>query len=232
MKSIERKTRSRTMWLMLAMLGGLALALPSRAHAQVGTVMAVPLSDYGWMAAQNAQIGNNVNFIALKQGAFGRWNENVAIVGVTQRNGAPASKVRLKKSSLGLIQQTNTNLVFINQVAVGHGNSNIADVTVDQKNTATSAPRTGKYFFCPLESVGPILQYNTNVVIITQVAVGRGNTNLALVGVTQGNQVKVPTSHAGGIVQSNTNVAVITQTAVGSDNSNVAVLNVKQQNRA
>jgi hypothetical protein len=224
--------------LTLSLLGALALAAPAHAQfgqQQIGTPVAVPLRSLGSVIAANVVRQRNVNFIALSNLAYGDWNNQIAIVGVTQGNvfnQQPAKTMFLPTSLVGWVKQVNLNRIEVNQVAVGNGNAQVAEVGVAQSNYAGVPESSMKYFFCPSGALGPLFQLNSNVVIITQVAVGDGNAQVALVGVAQQNasQVQIPAQFKNDLVQINTNVTVITQVATGNGNQQVATVNVGQQN--
>jgi len=228
---------------LLSLLGALALATP--AHAQfggfqqqpIGGTVGVPLWSLGQIYSMNALRQRNVNIVAIQGIASGNWNNLVAVVGVTQRNSSgqyvPAQSMYAPMAAVPQLRQINLNRVEINQVSVGNGNTQIAEVSVDQSNQAAYAPKGSlNCFFVPLAALGPMLQLNANLVIITQVAIGNGNNQVALVGVSQQNasQVKVPAQYANPLVQINANVTVITQVATGDGNNQVAIVNVGQQN--
>jgi len=227
---------------LFSLLGALALAAP--AHAQfgqqqqpLGTPIAVPLRSLGSVVAANALRQRNVNFIALSNLAYGDFNSQIAIIGVTQRNNlfqqTPAQTMYLPTSIVPWVKQVNLNRVEVNQVAVGTGNTQVAEVAVDQSNVASAPESSMRYLFCPADQLGTLFQLNANIVVITQVAVGDGNAQVALVGVSQQNagQLKVPGGAAASkLVQINTNLTIITQVATGSGNTQVATVNVGQQN--
>lgn len=237
MKSIARA--ARPMGLALSLLGALALAAP--AHAQfgqqqqpLGTPIAIPLNSLGSFVAANAVRQRNVNIVAIGSTAVGAFNNQIAIVGVTQGNffnRQPAKTVYMPSAIVPWAKQVNINRIEVTQAAVGNGNTQVAEVAVEQTNAAY-LPSTTRCFFAPLGAVGPLLQLNLNLAIVTQVAIGDGNTQVALVGVSQQNaaNVQVPTQYAGGLVQLNKNVTVITQVATGSGNTQVATVNVGQSN--
>jgi hypothetical protein len=223
----------------LSILGALALAAP--AHAQfgaqqqpMGTPIAIPLQSLGSFVAANAVRQRNVNIVAIGSTAVGAYNNQIAVVGVTQGNffnRTPAKTMYMPASIVPWVKQVNINKVEVNQIVVGSGNTQVAEVGVAQSNAAY-LPSTTRCFFAPLGAVGPLLQLNLNLAIVTQVAVGDGNLQVALVGVSQQNSagVQVPTQYAGGLVQLNKNVSVITQVATGSGNTQVATVNVGQSN--
>jgi len=237
MKFFARATRP--MGLALSLLGALTLAAP--AHAQfgaqqqpMGTPIAIPLQGLGSFVAANAVRQRNVNIVAIGSTAVGAYNSQIAIVGVTQGNflnRTPATTCYVPTSILGFVKQVNINRVEVNQTAVGSGNAQVAQVDVAQSNAAY-LPSTTHCFFAPLGAVGPLLQLNLNCTIVTQVAIGDGNTQVALVGVSQQNsgQVQVPGQYTNSLVQLNKNVNVITQVSVGSGNTQVATVNVGQSN--
>jgi hypothetical protein len=199
---------------------------------QLGTVLAVPMTDLGTVFSQNIIHQNNVQFLALGQKAAGLFNTQVAIVSVKQFNGAPAKHLWLPKKSIPWIEQTNSNTTIVEQEAYGVGNSQVAQVEVAQANYA-SVKAGSRYFLCPAWAAGQIQQSNTNVTYINQFAAGEGNTQLALVGVAQENAktMKVPAGALPVMVQVNTNVTVINQVAVGNGNTQVAQVSVGQNNR-
>jgi predicted amino acid-binding ACT domain protein len=227
------------MGIALSLLGALALAAP--AHAQfgaqqqpMGTPIAIPLRSLGSFVAANAVRQRNVNIVAIGSTAVGAFNNQIAVVGVTQGNffnRQPAQTMYVPTSILGFVKQVNINRVEVNQTAVGGANTQVAEVAVDQSNAAF-LPSTTRCFFAPAGAVGPLLQLNLNLAVVTQVAIGDGNTQVALVGVSQQNAsgVQVPTQYAGGLVQLNKNVSVITQVATGTGNTQVATVNVGQSN--
>jgi len=243
MKSMKG-TACRRLAGVLSLLGALALATPAHAQfggfggfgqQQLGTPVAVPLNALGSVIATNVVRQRNINFIALSNLAYGNHNNQIAIVGVTQGNffnQQPAHSMYLPTGLVNWTKQVNLNRVEVNQAAIGNGNSQVALVDIAQTNVASAPESSMKYLFCPASHVGTLFQLNANLVIITQVAVGDGNQQVALVGVAQQNasQLHVPTSVANSLVQINTNVTVITQVATGNGNSQVATVNVGQQN--
>src|SRR3712207_4595593 len=97
MKSIASKARPRTTWLAVLTLCGMALTTSAHAQfsgvQQVGTPLGIPMNALGQFYAQNLIRGNNVNFLTVTQTAVGPMNSQIAVVGVTQRNRAPARMV-------------------------------------------------------------------------------------------------------------------------------------------
>jgi hypothetical protein len=229
---------------LLSILGALALATP--AHAQFGGqqqqpyggTVGVPLWSLGQVLSLNLVRQRNVNVVAIQGLSSGNYNSMVAVVGVTQRNSfgqySPAKSLFVPASAVSQVRQINLNRVEINQVAVGNGNTQVAEVSVDQSNQAAFAPKGSlRTFFVPMSALGQVIQLNANLVFITQVAIGDGNTQVALVGVSQQNasQVKIPVQHQSSILQLNMNITVINQVAVGDGNTQVAVVNVDQSNQ-
>lgn len=215
------------------------MALTSSAYAQspfspaqqvdLGMTMGVPLSAFGQMAAINSIKQKNLTFIALAQSASGAYNSNVAIVGVKNRNGTRTTECWVPTWALPAIKQINKTAISVEQQAAGLGNTNFAQIDVQNANFAT-VPAGTKFMFCPSWAVGSVLQVNTNVVVITQVAVGVDNKNVALVGITNSNKVKVPTAAAGDVKQINNNVVAINQSAVGVGNTNFAEVTIDNRN--
>jgi hypothetical protein len=230
---------------LLSLLGALALATP--AHAQwwgggqqqpYGGTVGIPLWSLGQVYGMNLSRQKNINIVGIQGLSLGNWNSMVAVVGVTQRNSAggysPAQSMYVPTSAVPQVRQINLNRVHINQTAIGNGNTQIAEVSVDQSNQAAYAPKGSlSTFFVPTYALGEVLQVNANLVFINQVAIGNGNTQVALVGVSQQNssQVKIPIKHKSSILQLNANITVINQVAVGDGNTQVAVVNVSQSNQ-
>jgi hypothetical protein len=81
----------------------------------------------------------------------------------------------------------NFNVVRVSQTAIGDGNSQTAVVQVGQENGGSSP--LGTPMFLPAHQLGAYkalnLHLNINVVAITQVAIGNGNSQMALVLVGQ-----------------------------------------------
>jgi hypothetical protein len=237
MRPIASTARSRALGLWLTLVCGLAIAAPADAQwwgqqGQVGNTVAVPGYAIRDIWVYNVLKQRNVNVLKVTQGTVGNWNTQVIILGVNQRNrfggSSPSNYIAMPRSVIPVARQLNINKTFVEQTSIGNGNTQVVDVQVSQENSA--APATGRYFLCPTRSLDALFQLNFNLTIITQIAIGNGNTQVALVGVTQGNQVKVPKAHANGLVQINSNVSVVTQVAVGDGNEQVTVLNVYQNN--
>jgi predicted amino acid-binding ACT domain protein len=249
------------MWLALSTLGGMTLTTPASAQfpfppgfpfpssgtaaptaqQSVGTVLTVPLSDFGMIVAQNVIRQNNVNLLQVSQTAVGDGNTQVATVSIRQRNSwdwtswTPAKTCYLPAKSLGWISQVNKDSTIIEQNAFGFGNTQVAQVEVDQQNNATVSPGS-RFMLCPLWGVPAIQalnQKNINVVKVSQLAVGDNNSQVALLSVDQQNaaNLKVPASLTGPLVQLNLNLNIITQVAVGNNNTQVATVNVGQGNQ-
>jgi hypothetical protein len=228
----------------LAAAVGLALTLtPGKAHAQfgnggakpLGAVLGVPVRALGDIIAANA-LQANVNVLHVSQAAFGGFNNQIATVAINQRNNGlsapsgPAVLCKIPKIWLPAVTQINNNTTIVEQVAVGNGNTQVATVAVAQSNQAAKPGST--YLLVPTSLLGPLVQLNNNITIITQIAVGDGNTQVAVVNVDQSNggNLNVPAGAVNPLVQINNNVTVITQVAVGSGNTQVATVNVGQSN--
>jgi len=206
----------------------------------VGTVLTVPLWDFGTIAAQNAIHGKNVNLLQLSQAAVGDMNSQVATISIRQHNDnnlsswAPATTCYLPTWSLSWVQQANKDSTIIEQGVVGFGNTQVAQVQVDQANQTTVTPGT-KFMMCPLSAVPAIQalnQKNVNVVHISQLAVGDNNSQVALLAVSQQNasNLQVPAQVVSPLVQLNLNLNIITQVAVGNGSTQVATVDVGQSN--
>lgn len=205
-----------------------------------GTILTVPLSDFGQVVAQNAIRQNNVNLLHVTAVAVGDMNTQVATVSIRQHNNAdwtkwdPAKICYLPVGSLNWVKQANKNSAIIEQGVVGFGNTQVAQVEVDQDNDAKIKPKT-RFMMAPMAAVPSILalnQKNVNVVHISQLAIGDQNSQVALLAVDQQNagDVKVPSNSAGALVQLNLNLTIINQVAVGNGNTQVAQVSVGQQN--
>jgi hypothetical protein len=228
----------------LAAAFGLALSLtPGKAHAQfgnpgpkpLGAVLGVPVRALGDIFLANA-FQNNVNVLHVSQAAFGGFNNQIATVAISQRNtglpntGGPTLMAKIPKIWLPAIKQINANTTIVEQVAVGNNNTQIATVEVGQSNQMVKPGSS--YMLVPGQFVGPLVQLNANVTVITQIAVGDGNTQVAVVNVDQSNggNVKIPQGAVNPLIQINANLTVITQVAVGNNNTQVATVNVGQSN--
>jgi hypothetical protein len=222
---------------------GLALSLTPKAHAQfgnpgakpLGAVLGVPVRALGDIIAANA-FQNNVNILHVSQAAFGGFNNQIATIGISQRNTgltnrpAPTLLAKIPKIWLPAVKQINNNQTIVEQVAVGNGNTQVATVEVAQSNQAVKPGST--YMLVPGQFLGPLVQLNNNITIVTQIAVGDGNTQVALVNVDQSNggNVNVPPAAVNPLVQINNNITILTQVAVGNGNTQVAQVNVGQSN--
>ncbi len=218
-------------------------ATPPAAQNQkpLGTVLTVPLPDFGTIVAQNVIHQNNVSLLHVSQAAIGDMNTQVATVAINHQNGwgpyassSPATTCYLPAGSLSWIKQANVDSTIIEQAAIGFGNQQIAQVQVNQANTGTAAPGS-KYMLCPLAGVSGIQalnQKNVNVVHISQLAIGDNNSQVALLSVNQQNaqNLQVPGSLTGPLVQLNLNLSIISQVAIGNGNTQVATVNVGQSN--
>lgn len=224
----------------LAVAGTIAPASAQLPERKVGTVLGLPLKDFGTFIAGNVIRGNNVNFLHLSQLAAGNFNSQIVTVGVTQRNtGEPATTVYIPTYGTGKVpqvyKQINVNDTLIEQTAVGFGNTQVAQVEVNQQNTATYVPGATRFLLVPSEGVDELQavneQTNINQLHLQQTAIGDANTQVALVGVNQANaaNLQIPGEALVNAI-TNINTNVIVQTAVGNGNTQVATVNVNQQN--
>ena len=69
----------------------------------------------------------------------------------------------------------------INQLAVGDYNSQVALLSVNQENT--------NKLQVPGTLVGPLVQLNLNLTVVTQTAIGNGNQQVAIIDVGQDNNL-------------------------------------------
>jgi hypothetical protein len=192
MNLIERTARSRSMWLMLSMLAGLALAQP--AHAQYGgqqgvrgPMWACRTSQFGGIVTSNALKGHRV-----KTHMFSPFL-GVFLFSMQEKNGAPSKKCYVPTYMVAPVVQINNSV----QVGVAIGGN------VELYNTQTNvytAPTTW-YFCAPSWAAGPIVQQNNSV----QKAFALGGNV-----VMQSDQVNVaaPASAGQPIVQMNNSVQV------------------------
>jgi len=205
-----------------------------------GTILTVPMKDYGTIVAQNAIRQKNVNLLHLSQVAVGDMNSQVATISIRQKNNQdrklwePSKTCYLPQSSLDWIKQVNKNTAIIEQGAVGWGNQQVAQVEVVQDNDYKVKKGT-KFMMAPgwaVPGIQALNQKNVNVVHISQLAIGDENQQVAMVAVDQKNaaNLKVPASSTGALVQLNLNLNIITQVAVGNNNQQVAQVSVGQEN--
>jgi hypothetical protein len=205
-----------------------------------GTVLTVPLSDFGQVVAQNAIRQKNVNLLHVTAAAVGDMNTQVATISIRQHNGAdwtkwePSKVCYLPTKTLAWVKQANKNTAIIEQGVVGFGNTQATQVEVSQDNNVEVKPGT-KFWMAPMWAVPGIQalnQQNVNIVHISQLAVGDGNSQVALLSVDQQNagKLKVPGNSTGALIQLNLNLNVITQVAVGNGNTQVAQVSVGQSN--
>jgi len=215
-------------------------AATNQSPQPLGTVLTVPLWDFGTIAAQNIIHGSNVNLLQVSQAAVGDMNTQVATISIRQHNSqdwnswVPATTCYLPVSSLNWVKQANVSSTIVQQGVVGFGNQQVAQVQVQQANYAMVTPGT-KFMMCPL-SVAPAIQAlnqkNINVVHVSQLAIGNNNSQVALLAVDQQNadNLQVPAQAVTPLVQLNMNLNIITQVAVGNGNTQVATVDVGQSN--
>jgi hypothetical protein len=240
MKTLSLRSLSVLALSLAAVMTTPASAQQPLAERQVGTVLGLPLRDFGPFLAANLIRGNNVNFLHLSQVAVGDFNSQIVSVGVTQRNsGLPAKTLYIPTGGAGQVpaiyKQINANDTIIEQTAIGTGNTQVAQVEVNQSNTATYVPGLTRFMLVPASGVPALRsvneQANINQVHIQQTAVGDANTQVALVAVAQANasNLQVPGEALVSAI-ANLNTNVIIQTAVGDGNTQVATVSVNQQN--
>ncbi len=253
-------SRTRVMPLALSILCGVTLATSTRAQAPVftfpsdasgtasddqqqsaGTLLTVPMADYGTIVAQNAIKQNNVNLLQLTQVAVGDVNTQVATISIRQKDHKnkkkwkPAKVCYLPVRSLEWIRQANKNTAILKQAVYGSGNQQVAQVEIYQDNEAKVKKGT-RFMMAPKWAADSILalnQKNVNLVHTTQLVAGNDNSQVAVITVDQKNagKVKVPGTAAGAMLQLNLNLTIINQVAVGDGNTQVATVNVGQENR-
>jgi hypothetical protein len=216
-------------------------AATDQSPKQVGTVLTVPLKDYGTIVAQNALRQKNVSLLQVSQTAVGDMNSQVATISIRQHNSQkpknwePAKQCYLPTWSLDWVKQANKDSTIIEQAAVGYGNQQVAQVEVDQANQAQVKPNS-RFVLCPLwgvPAVQSLNQQNVNVVHVSQLALGDDNSQVALLSVNQSNNkhaLQVPANLAAPLVQLNMNLTIINQVAVGNGNTQVATVDVGQDN--
>lgn len=231
--------------MMLAPSADAQFPLPGGSQDQspqsVGTVLTVPLWDFGTIAAQNAIHQKNVSLLQVSQTAVGDLNSQIATVSIRQRNRQdptqwdPATTCWLPVHSLNWVTQANKDSTIIEQNVVGFGNQQVAQVEVSQANDAVAAPGT-HFVLAPLWGVPAIQalnQKNVNVVHVAQLAMGDNNSQVALLSVDQQNAahtLQVPAGLTVPLLQLNLNLNIITQVAVGNGNTQVATVDVGQSN--
>jgi hypothetical protein len=202
----------------------------------VGTVLTVPLSDFGPIIAQNGMRQNQVDLLQVTQMVLGDTNTQAATISIREKHNKHAAKICwLPAWSLGWVQQANKNKTIVEQTAIGSGNTQVAQVEVQQNNDG-EVPKGSRFVMCPLWAVGAIQalnQANINVVNVAQLAVGDNNSQVALLSVDQesASHLQVPVGAAGPLVQLNINLTIINQVAIGNNNTQVATVNVGQANQ-
>jgi hypothetical protein len=239
MKANACKIGTRAASLALSLMCGMALTTSARAQGfqppsspftpaqQVGAVLSMPVAAFGSFVRENVLRQKNVNFLNFSQTAIGDGNFGLITASVRQWNGAPTSTVFIPGVWLSSIKQINKNQITVDQFVQGSFNTQVAQVDVQQGNKAV--PLGTHFCMIPAKDLGIVLQVNKNVTSISQVAVGDGNQQLALVGVSQNNQMLVPTSSLA-TIQINTNITIINQVAVGNGNLQLAQVSVGQAN--
>jgi len=201
----------------------------------VGTVLTVPLKDFGQIVAQNVIRQKNVNLLQVSQTAVGDLNTQVATISIRQKNDlTPASVCYLPKSSLDWVKQANKNTTIVEQGAIGFGNTQVAQVQVSQDNSL-KVPKGTKFMLCPwwaAPTIQSLNQKNVNIVHVSQLAVGDNNSQVALLSVDQSNaaSLNVPSGAINPLIQLNLNLSIVTQVAVGNGNTQVATVDVGQSN--
>src|SRR3954447_24640718 len=106
MHRIARSARAWVLPLVVSILSGVTLSTSTRAQSpgfsspsappgaesqdqdqqSAGTLLTVPMADYGTIVAQNATKQKNVNLLQLTQAAVGDVNTQVATVSIRQKN--------------------------------------------------------------------------------------------------------------------------------------------------
>lgn len=201
----------------------------------VGTVLTVPLKDFGQIVAQNVIRQKNVNLLQVSQTAIGDMNTQVATISIRQKNDlSPSSVCYLPVASLNWVKQANKNTTIVEQGAIGFGNTQVAQVQVSQDNSL-KVPKGTKFMMCPLwaaPTIQSLNQKNINVVHVSQLAIGDNNSQVALLSVDQSNSanLNVPTGAINPLVQLNLNLSIVTQVAIGNGNTQVATVDVGQSN--
>jgi len=209
MKPFERSARLQTMWLMLSMLGALALAQPAQAQwgsqGVRGPMWACQTSQFGAIVTSNALKGQRV-----KSHHFNPFL-GVFLFSTQEKNSAPSKKCFVPKQMVAPILQINNNV----QVGVAVGGDVIL---INEQSNVYVAPQTW-YLACPSWAAGPIIQKNNNV----QKAFSLGGTVILQSDQTN---IAVSSSAAQPVVQINNNVQV--GVAIGGD----VILSNKQTNIA
>jgi predicted amino acid-binding ACT domain protein len=140
--------------------------------------------------------------------------------------------------------QNNINVLHVSQAAIGNFNTQIATIGISQKNQAGGGG--GGLLRCKLPKawLPAIKQVNDNTIIVDQVAVGDGNTQVATVDVSQSNQSYIPgktrffavprpwLGTLGSLNQTNFNEVHVSQLAIGNFNTQIALVSVDQSNSA
>lgn len=260
MSSNAYRGRTRSNWMAAGMVCGLVLALTAAAQAQeraVGTVVGVPLSQYGGFVARNAFPGlgpnflpipgNNTNFLHTSQFIAGSFNTAVVTAGVVQRNNSqPADRVYFPAPGAtpgqaqvpAIYRDLNFSDIYTDQTVIGSGNTAVIAVDVQQQNSGSYVPGSTRFMKLPIGVLEPTRGANSGVNInqihTQQTIIGNNNQAVAVVGVSQENasglKVQGPTRDVLAASDININVIVTNQVLIGDGNTAVATVNVAQQN--
>jgi hypothetical protein len=244
MKSLGTTARSRAKWMGLAAVCAMVATLAPAAHAQggakLGAVLGVPVPSLGSIIAANA-IKNNVSVLHISQNAFGGQNSQIATIDIRQRDRAGSSSsadpvsCKIPWIWLPQIQGINLNRLVVNESSVGNNDTQVADVQVAQSNLRYWPDN--RYLLVPDNLVGRLLQLNSHLGLITQVAVGDGNAQVAVLQVEVlkmnvlrqvrgGGIVLAPLYAVNPLLQINGNVKDISPPVLGNETRQVATLYV------
>lgn len=199
MNPIERKTRSRTMWLMLAMLGSLALTAPAQA-----SVFACHRNEFG-SVARTCALNQLICRPIYMSRPGSHWANNLLFFSVSTRNGSPSNKCAIPAPMTQKFVAINHAV----QKTTVVGNGNVVVAETSQENNIS--PKKGRYLLCPASAVGVVL-VNAGANITTVI----GDGNIVLTSLSQTNDVKLPKNSAGTIVA--LNIGVNLTTVVGDGN--------------
>jgi hypothetical protein len=176
---------------LFATLTMLAAFAPS-AHARecsrpnsLGAVLGVPVRALGLIIAANVR-QSTLNVLHISRLEPGGFQSQIAIIAIKERNtdgpiGCGPVICKIPRSWLPHVMQINRYTPMVEQIAAGNASAQLAEVRVAQ-SSRSSRPGS-RYLLVPGALVGPLLQLNKNLTVVTRLAIGNDETPVALVNV-------------------------------------------------